>query len=70
MTVSTSILGDTPWLEEECEEIKSHECPAGWVNGFAPPLVDFYRSRLWHLTQEMLTLNNVKATTTDFSLQQ
>lgn len=23
------VLGDVPWLQEECEEIKSHECPAG-----------------------------------------
>lgn len=32
LTISTPLLGDTPWLEEECEEIKSHECPAGWVD--------------------------------------
>lgn len=24
------VLGDVPWLQEECEEIKNHECPAGW----------------------------------------
>ncbi|XP_043117298.1 ectonucleotide pyrophosphatase/phosphodiesterase family member 2-like isoform X3 [Puntigrus tetrazona] len=23
--------GDIPWLQEECEEIKNHECPAGFV---------------------------------------
>ncbi|XP_046702061.1 ectonucleotide pyrophosphatase/phosphodiesterase family member 2 isoform X2 [Silurus meridionalis] len=28
--------GETPWLEEECEEIKSHECPSGFVR---PPLI-------------------------------
>ncbi|XP_053535553.1 ectonucleotide pyrophosphatase/phosphodiesterase family member 2 isoform X1 [Ictalurus punctatus] len=32
----TLCKGDTPWLEEECEEIKSHECPAGFVR---PPLI-------------------------------
>ncbi|XP_012681906.1 ectonucleotide pyrophosphatase/phosphodiesterase family member 2 [Clupea harengus] len=28
--------GDVPWLTEECEEITSHECPAGFVR---PPLI-------------------------------
>ncbi|XP_076122088.1 autotaxin isoform X1 [Alosa pseudoharengus] len=28
--------GDVPWLTEDCEEIKSHECPAGFVR---PPLI-------------------------------
>ncbi|XP_060727255.1 ectonucleotide pyrophosphatase/phosphodiesterase family member 2 isoform X2 [Tachysurus vachellii] len=32
----TLCKGDTPWLEDECEEIKSHECPAGFVR---PPLI-------------------------------
>uniref|UniRef100_A0A673LEJ2 Ectonucleotide pyrophosphatase/phosphodiesterase family member 2-like n=1 Tax=Sinocyclocheilus rhinocerous TaxID=307959 RepID=A0A673LEJ2_9TELE len=28
--------GDVPWLQEECEEIKNHECPAGFVR---PPVI-------------------------------
>uniref|UniRef100_A0AAY4E545 SMB domain-containing protein n=1 Tax=Denticeps clupeoides TaxID=299321 RepID=A0AAY4E545_9TELE len=28
--------GETPWLQDECEEIRSHECPAGFVR---PPLI-------------------------------
>uniref|UniRef100_A0A8C5AAC3 SMB domain-containing protein n=1 Tax=Gadus morhua TaxID=8049 RepID=A0A8C5AAC3_GADMO len=28
--------GDTPWLQEECEEIRAPECPAGFVR---PPLI-------------------------------
>uniref|UniRef100_A0A8B9HDD9 Ectonucleotide pyrophosphatase/phosphodiesterase 2 n=1 Tax=Astyanax mexicanus TaxID=7994 RepID=A0A8B9HDD9_ASTMX len=32
----TLCKGDTPWLQEECEEIKTHECPAGFVR---PPLI-------------------------------
>uniref|UniRef100_A0A9J7WZM5 SMB domain-containing protein n=1 Tax=Cyprinus carpio carpio TaxID=630221 RepID=A0A9J7WZM5_CYPCA len=28
--------GDAPWLQEECEEIKNHECPAGFVR---PPVI-------------------------------
>uniref|UniRef100_A0A672LYW2 Ectonucleotide pyrophosphatase/phosphodiesterase family member 2-like n=1 Tax=Sinocyclocheilus grahami TaxID=75366 RepID=A0A672LYW2_SINGR len=28
--------GDVPWLQEECEEIKNHECPAGFVR---PPII-------------------------------
>ncbi|XP_076826644.1 autotaxin isoform X2 [Brachyhypopomus gauderio] len=32
----TLCKGDTPWLQEECEEIKSPECPAGFVR---PPLI-------------------------------
>ncbi|KAL2101931.1 hypothetical protein ACEWY4_003692 [Coilia grayii] len=28
--------GDVPWLTEDCEEIKSQECPAGFVR---PPLI-------------------------------
>lgn len=25
------ILGETSWLKDECEEIKTSECPAGYV---------------------------------------
>ncbi|XP_062848697.1 ectonucleotide pyrophosphatase/phosphodiesterase family member 2 isoform X2 [Trichomycterus rosablanca] len=32
----TLCKGETSWLEEECEEIKTHECPAGFVR---PPLI-------------------------------
>uniref|UniRef100_A0AAR2L4A3 Autotaxin n=1 Tax=Pygocentrus nattereri TaxID=42514 RepID=A0AAR2L4A3_PYGNA len=32
----TLCKGDTPWLQEECEEIKNPECPAGFVR---PPLI-------------------------------
>uniref|UniRef100_A0A4W4FG11 SMB domain-containing protein n=1 Tax=Electrophorus electricus TaxID=8005 RepID=A0A4W4FG11_ELEEL len=32
----TLCKGDTPWLQEECEEIRSPECPAGFVR---PPLI-------------------------------
>ncbi|XP_030637743.1 autotaxin isoform X2 [Chanos chanos] len=32
----TLCKGDTSWLQEECEEIKNHECPAGFVR---PPLI-------------------------------
>nr|XP_023669473.1 ectonucleotide pyrophosphatase/phosphodiesterase family member 2 isoform X1 [Paramormyrops kingsleyae] len=32
----TLCKGDTSWLQEECEEIKSPECPAGFVR---PPLI-------------------------------
>ncbi|XP_072536319.1 autotaxin isoform X2 [Salminus brasiliensis] len=32
----TLCKGDTPWVQEECEEIKNHECPAGFVR---PPLI-------------------------------
>uniref|UniRef100_A0A673N7L0 Ectonucleotide pyrophosphatase/phosphodiesterase family member 2-like n=1 Tax=Sinocyclocheilus rhinocerous TaxID=307959 RepID=A0A673N7L0_9TELE len=28
--------GDVPWLQEECEEIKNNECPAGFVR---PPII-------------------------------
>uniref|UniRef100_A0A3P8VPK0 Ectonucleotide pyrophosphatase/phosphodiesterase 2 n=1 Tax=Cynoglossus semilaevis TaxID=244447 RepID=A0A3P8VPK0_CYNSE len=28
--------GDTPWLQDECEEVKAPECPAGFVR---PPLI-------------------------------
>ncbi|KAL0963371.1 hypothetical protein UPYG_G00305490 [Umbra pygmaea] len=28
--------GDTTWLQDDCEDIKSHECPAGFVR---PPLI-------------------------------
>ncbi|MGH0137698.1 UNVERIFIED_CONTAM: hypothetical protein FKN15_040739 [Acipenser sinensis] len=31
-----SLAGDTHWVEDECEEIKSPECPSGFVR---PPLV-------------------------------
>ncbi|XP_056141794.1 ectonucleotide pyrophosphatase/phosphodiesterase family member 2 isoform X2 [Lampris incognitus] len=32
----TLCKGDTPWLQDECEEIKTPECPAGFVR---PPLI-------------------------------
>ncbi|XP_062320727.1 ectonucleotide pyrophosphatase/phosphodiesterase family member 2 isoform X2 [Osmerus eperlanus] len=32
----TICKGDTSWLQDECEEIKTHECPAGFVR---PPLI-------------------------------